>query len=58
MKKKTLPNRKLNLNRDTLRALETSALGEAAGAATHQNSCDPISALRCPGSAQTFCEGC
>jgi hypothetical protein len=58
MQKKTLPRRKLKLHRDTLRALDAASLGQVDGAATLQNSCDPISALRCPGSAQSFCEWC
>lgn len=58
MKKIAHATRPLTLHRETLRALDPNTLRRIDGAATLQNSCDPISALRCPGSAQSFCEFC
>jgi hypothetical protein len=56
MKKNQTANRKLTLNRDTLRSLNTSALQKVEGAGTAacddslNYSCDPASVRICPAS--------
>ena len=47
--------RKLELGRETLRALDPRLIREAAGANTRQNSCDTVTLVACTVTDRTAC---
>jgi hypothetical protein len=56
MKKQAV--KKLELSRETLRALDMKALTEVAGADTKQNSCDTVTVFACTATDRTACSSC
>jgi hypothetical protein len=50
--------KKLELSRETLRALDLKALVEVAGADTKQNSCDTVTVWACTVTDRTACTSC
>jgi len=50
--------KKLELSRETLRALDVKALAEVAGADTRQNSCDTVTVWACTVTDRTACTSC